>query len=470
MLYALLATRTAVATLVAACRAAALVDGSVSPETAAERFQHLFLNGWPHHRGTPWINLDILRLYWRTRERLRGGSSLPQRRPRHRPERLRVGVLANLESTLTFVRPFFERVPGHVELHAFDLTGRDGGPAYVAPLVAGYAACDGADPGAVAAAIERAQLDVLLADVYKANAYAIFDRITTPCLVDIGSTVQFCFHEKVSFRYYGLEQADYVVRENRLFCATSRARFSALPVYQKPLLFETRGLDHPPRKRWREREPLLVFHGKLYKASDAWLDTVFGLLATDAELELVVMGRGTDAELERIRAAARRHRVESRFHYEGEFRLKRNAEGVVDDPSWLRLADVLRRARLAPDPWPLGGAYSRAEAYAAGAPLVHMGIRNDRASWTQPQPAVTADHPALHVERALAYTPERYASLCRKALYEPEFADALAAEQSALVARLADPLRFWGDILDCYETWLTSEYTGSLAASSERGL
>lgn len=456
LLYRLLDTRAAVFALAAACRLASRVEPSLTPEDVADRFQHVFMYGWPHHLGTPWVNLDVLRLHSRVRGALRGGTRSPLRSPRPTSARLRIGVLANLESTLTFARPFFEHVPDHVEVFAFDLARRNAEAGYLERTVEGYAAPDPERPASVIAAIEAAGLDVLLVDVYKhkANVYAVFDGISVPCIVDIGSTVRFWFHDDVAFRYYGLEQADYRIRDERLFCATSHAFLSEKPVYGRPLLFETRGLENPAPRPWRERDPLLVFHGKLYKASEAWLETVFGLLADDASLELVVMGRGTRAELDRIRAAARRHGAESRFHYEGEFRLKRNDEGEVDDPSWLRLVEILRRARLAPDPWPLGGAYSRVEAYAAGLPLVHMGIRHDPDSWRLPQPAVTADHPALNVPRGLAYTEGDYARLCRKVLSDEEFADSLAAEQAALVGRLADPLRFWGDILDCYGTWL----------------
>ena len=356
-------------------RVARRVGGEITPEEVAERLSHLFLTGWPHHRGTPWINLHVARFTWKVKRALADSPSPVQRPPRE-AERLRVGLLANLGSTLTFTPQFFERIPENVELAAFDLGGHDRTAGYLERFVSDYEAFDAADTHAAAAAIERNDLDLLLFDVYKTDLDAILDRVSVPCIVDVCSTVKLRFHPSVSFHLYCLQQADYLGKGDGLFCATSESDLVERPVYPGALLFDRRNLDPGTRRLWRERDPLLVYHGKLYKLSDAYLEAVLSLLADDSSLELAVMGRD-DGQLDGVRAVAERYGVADRLHYEGEFRVSRNEQGKVDDASWLRLADLLGRARLAPDPWPLGGAYSRLEAFAAGALSVHMGIRTD---------------------------------------------------------------------------------------------
>ncbi len=463
VLYALLRTRVAVRCFAVTCSIAGRLAGA-SGEQVVERFSHLFRNGWPHHRGTPWVNLDVSRFTARTSRRLRRASARPLRPPRPGSVPLRIGILADFDSTLTFVRPFFEQSPDDVDVLAFDLAGPDRASPYLPTLVAEYHAAERREPEQIAELIEAAALDVLVFDAYRTDTYAILDGVSTPCIVDAGSTVDFCFHDSVAFRLYGLQQADYLPRGDRLFCATSRAWFGPEVVFPAALLFENR-LGDDPRRPFREREPLLVFHGKLYKASRPYLECVAALLADDSELQLVVMGRGSDEELARIAAIMRRHGADNRFHYEGEFRLHRNAAGEVDDPTWLRLAEYLRRARLAPDPWPLGGAYSRVEAYTAGAPVVHMGIRTDRESWGRPQHAVTADHPALTIPAATAYTVETYRELAARLLHDEELADAVAGQQAELAARLCDPTRFWRDLLASYDTWLAGQSDGRAGRS-----
>lgn len=438
----------------ALCRQAARRLSGLTEHSAADRIAHLFLTGWPHHRGTHWVNLNIARFVWRVKRSPGVGPSAKQRSAVTR-EQLRVGLLANLATTLTFSPPFFRQHPQGVELVALDLGGRERSVGYLEGLTTGYAAFDAADTEEIAAMIREADLDLLLFDVYKADLDSILDRVTVPCVVDVCTTVNLRFHPSVSFHLYCLQQADYLVQDHRLFCATSEAPFDQRLIYPGALLFDRRNLDPSNRRTWREREPLIIYHGKLYKLSASYLTAVLQLLADDSELQLVVMGRD-NGHVERIRTAAHGQGVADQVHYEGEFRVARNEKGEVDDPSWLRLSDLLSRARLAPDPWPLAGAYSRIEAYAAGAPVIHMGIRSDEASWRRPQLAVTADHPALEIAGATAYTVEDYLALARRALYDEEFADAVAHEQAQRAVELTDGTRFWTQIMTCYRDWRTA--------------
>jgi hypothetical protein len=453
LLYWLLEQRVTIRVTAALCRlAAARIGGDMTPQEAAERLSHLFQTAWPHHRGTPWINLQVARFTWRVKRTL--GDVRPSRRRSLRcTERLRVGLLANLAATLTFSPQFFERIPESVDLAALDLGGHSRTAGYLEHFVSDYQAFDARDTAAVAASIEELDLDLLLFDVYKTDLDAILDGVSVPCIVDVCTTVNLRFHQSVSFHLYCLQQADYLVDGDRLFCTTSESVLGEAAVYPGALLFDRRNLDPHARRSWRERDALLVYHGKLYKLSDAYLEAVMSLLSDDPSLELAVMGRD-DGQLEGIRAVATKYGAADRLHYEGEFRVARNEEGEVADASWLRLADLLARARLAPDPWPLGGAYSRVEAFAAGAPSVHMGIRTDRASWRRPQLAVTADHRALEIAELTAYTVDEYLTIARRALYDESFADAVAAEQARRALELTDGAVFWKQILERYETWL----------------
>lgn len=456
-------------TVRAAARIAVVAGRRVglSPEEVVERGSHLFLTGWPHHRGTPWVNLHVLRFAAEVRREAAGARPA---RPRMAAERasLRVGLLANLASTLTFAPAFFESVPPDVVLCAFDVGGRDRPAGYLDRYVERHVAFDWPETDAIAGAIEEADLDLLLFDVYKADIYGILDRITVPCAAEVCTTVQLRFHPNVAFSLYCLQQADYLVRDDRLFCATSEANLHEGTVFPGALLFDDRGLDPTTARRWRDREPLLVYHNKLYKASGPYLDAVVGLLAEDDALELVVMGRDEGGALDRLRGEASRRGVAGRVRYDGAYRVDRDADGRVSDPGWLKLADLLGRARLVPDPWPLGGAYSRVEAYAAGAPVVHMGIRSDPASWRRPQHAVTADHPALLVPSLTATTVEEYVDLARRVLYDESFADEAAAEQAALVATLTDGGAFWSQILARYAEWRVSSSARSRVPSLSR--
>lgn len=51
-----------------------------------------------------------------------------------------------------------------------------------------------------------------------------------------------------------------------------------------------------------------------------------------------------------------------------------------------------------------------------------LGLRLDRPAWGKPQPQLT-DHPALATAAGTAYTIQAYWELCRRCLYDREFAD-----------------------------------------------
>src|SRR5207247_9553140 len=126
----------------------------------------------------------------------------------------------------------------------------------------------------------------------------------------------------------------------------------------------------------------------------------------------------------RIARAARHFRVEDRVHYAGAFDATRSTTGAVVDPGWTRLKSYLADARLAPDPWPVGGASARFEAFAMGVPSVHMAVRFDEASWGRPQLSV-CEVPHMLIPQAAVTTVHEYRAVAERRLYDQAFARTL---------------------------------------------
>lgn len=454
-LYCAAGSRLGVGVTAAVARWAARAAGT-TPIALLDRALPLFETGWPHHLDTPWVNLHAQRIHRRVVRRLEGAKARPQRPPRAHGSVLRVGILARLEDAFFFTRPFFAAAPEHVEVVAFDLgSDSDAARPWAEPEVEAYHRFSLTEPDALAAAIEAADLDVLVGDVRKPQIYGILDRLETPCVALMCAEVHLRHHPSVAFHLYPFLQADYVPRENRLFCGTTRRFFGPELVLPASFAYDLRGLDPLARRPWAEREPLIVAHGRLFKASQPYLEVLCGLLAEDDELELVFMGQDSHGALGRILATADRVGVGGRVHYEGPYTTVHDEEGRLADPAWWRLLDLLSRARLAPDPWPLAGGSSRIEAYASGVPSVHMGIRTDAGSWGRPQDMVTAEHAALLVPRGTAYSVAEYAGLARRAVHDEAWAEALVAEQAELAVQLGDQRLFWHQLTAAYEQWHT---------------
>ena len=116
------------------------------------------------------------------------------------------------------------------------------------------------------------------------------------------------------------------------------------------------------------------------------------------------------------------------------------------------MRSLLDRARLAANPWPIGGGSTVVEAYATGVPCITRRVRFDRASWNRWQP-VFLEVSALHVPLGTSVDDESYLAICRRALYEETYAAALAAEQLACARRVTDADAWWSQLLDCHGRW-----------------
>jgi hypothetical protein len=393
-------------------------------------------SGWPHQtRG--WINLDAARFLRRVRRD--GVRPAVKREPREPDGPLRIGVLGAFSGLLTLTREHFEAAPDEVELHVLDL-GYEGRHArYLEPVAASYATDDLAEAAS--------ELDVLLVVAWGAAADEVLDAARTPCFAALSTGSDLLHHEQVDFHLYPQPEADYFLRGEHLFCGTSRAPFGDELVYPAFFLYDRGGVE--PGPPWAEREPLVLVHGSLFKAaSEPFLDAVLPLLHDGAEL--VLMGRAGEAELDVVRRAAARHGVPGRVHYEGAFSGARGPDGARDDPGWQKLLGYLRLARLAPDPFPIGGAAARVEAYAARVPTAHLAVRFDEAAWGRRQPSLL-EVEALLVPEATARTPEEYRRLCERSLYE---GDVVTAAQASVCDRVTDARAYWLQLVEAHGDWL----------------
>jgi hypothetical protein len=455
--HGLLDSEAAVALTAAALRALARGEARRAA-SAVDRLGELVVwSGWPH-QGRGWVHVDLSRFAWRVRRRLERAAPARPRPAREPAAPLRVGLVGELARVVNFSTPQLAAVPDGVELSVFDLEIRGAHAEHLAalPRFTRLPALDG--PAAVrraAGEIDAAELDVLLVVTGPPDAYAIADAVATPCIANVCTGSDLLHHPRIAFNVFFQPQADYFVRDDHLFCGLCRAPFGPERVYDGFLVNDLRDIEPGPHAPWAAREPLLVFHGALYKAAaEPYLSTVLTLLAEDSVVEWILMGKDDGAARARIEAAALQHGVGGRVHYEGAYSIaRRGADGRgVADEGWQRLLGHLARARLVPDPFPIPGGASRLEAYAMGVPVAHMALRTDRESWGRPQYAAF-DLNGLAVAAGSVTTLAAYAALARRCLSDGGFADALVAEQLGAVERLTDAASWWRQILDFHERW-----------------
>jgi len=339
--------------------------GETRAQGLLSAFERRFIiSGWPHHRAG-WVNLHLSRVLWRIRGARTVRPPLAVRSPVAGRAPIRVGCVGRFRGLLSFPKALFEGFPPAAQLHLFDLEYAGACADYLAGVTPHYLPVK-ATSGHVAVAadeINRADLDVLVNANSKADAYELLARIETPCILNFCPGSDFVHHGRVAVQMNGQPQADYFIVGRRMFCGTTAQVFGNRPVYPLRGYYDPRGIQLVPQKRWAERKPLIVFHGSLYKlAQQEVLRCLFALMADDSSLVFVIMGKDSADAVSRIDRAAREYGVASRVHYEGAFDSARSNLGIVADHGWSRLCSYLADARLAPDPWPIGGAWARFEA------------------------------------------------------------------------------------------------------------
>ncbi len=432
---------------------------AVRSEVAAEGLIGLIdrryaFSGWPYY-GRGWTNLHVSRFTARLRHRHRhrGARTAPPRRAV--TGRLqRVACIGSFVGLLGFPRELLARCP--VELVIADVVFDGRRAAYLGQDAKRYQHFElrgDGDLDRLAAFVNGCEPDLVLNIGHKADAFAIMDRLNAPCLANYCAGSDLLHHPRVDLQYHGQPEADYFVNRDRMFCGTTASFFSDGLVHTIKGYIDPRGLLATAPRPWATRDPLIVCHGSLYKfTGDQFLHVVFRWLETDQALTLVLMGRDDGVAWRSISERATSRGVAKRVHYLGQFSAVRDEHGVVDNDGWRKLVDLLGRARLAPNPFPLGGGSSRYEAYALGAPSPHLGVKFDRAAWGRPQPGI-CEIPSLLVEAGTAWSIDEYCALGLRCLTDGAFADALAAGQRERAAAVVDADRWWREIVEGYERW-----------------
>ncbi len=381
---------------------------------------------------------------------------------------LRVGCLGPFSGLLSFQRAFFEHHPENIELFVYDLAFDGGFARFVEPFVRAHRPIpDLADDEwarRVAATINVDRLDVLVTVYPKPRLYDVLDRIDPPAVVNICTGSEPMFHPRFTRQIYAQPQTAYRLAADRIVCEVTGRAVPSARVTSGWVLYDDRGLRGANPEPWARRRPLVVFHGSLYKLNAApFLRTLCRLLHDDRQLEFVFMGRDTPKGiLAAITHQFARENLSERVHYDGAFVPARREGGESGSEEWNRLVGHLSAARLAPNPWPIGGGSSRVEAYLAGAPTVHMALASIRDAASE---GSLVDLPALTVPRATATGQTEYLGLCRQCLYHEAFANQVAADQLAIGRAVTSPQLYWEQLMTVFQSIDGLEALGAARAS-----
>lgn len=444
-------------------RAASLVTGSAWIEGWLSVFERRFvISGWPG-RGDLCINVHLSRFLVRIRRALRAAPLPRHRTPAIERTRLRVGMVGRFAGLLGIPPSLLAACPSGIELAVFDAPFRGQRAAYLTALPLAYYPVElddavpyGAALAKTAAAIERADLDLLINVNPKVDAHLLLDVVTTRCVANYCTGSDLLHHPRVDVELLWQLPTGYQLRGGRLWCERTGLAVRGAGIHQVRGFYDARGLAPADAAVWHAREPLIVSHGSLYKfAVPMFVECVFDVLDAVPEAQWLLMGKNNGVALQSITARAAARGLAGRVHYEGEFSAVRSADGGFTDAGWLRLQGLLARARFAPDPFPIGSGSARFEAYMLGAPSVHMAPTARDGAMT----LNSSELPLLNIPMATATSVAEYRDLAVRCLTDGGFGEAVQREQLMAARCASDPAIWWADIAGAYRRWAAAERT-----------
>jgi hypothetical protein len=455
--YALIGSRGFISTVALLIRACDLIK----PGAAMNVLDSRIGESWPR-RVPGWVNVHLSAALWKLRRHRASARETPRTTTVAAPaRRFRVGCFGAFSGLISFPKVLFDAFPPEWDLFVYDIKYKDRTAAYLRELAVRYRVFDTADGRGydatvkdTADAVNADQLDLLVTFQSKTNAYDLLDRVTTPCIANVCTGSVLLHHPKVDVQIYCQPEADYFPEANTLFCGTTRSIVPGIRVHSGWIFFDPRDLDVGGQiTPWAKRDPLIVFHGSLFKiASAPFLDCLFDVMNEVTNTDFVFFGGDGGGALQTISAAAARRGLSGRAHYAGAYSAMRDSSGAVPDQGWKQLVECLAKARLSPNPWPIGGASARFEAYLMGAPTVHLRLRTDPGSWGRPQPTLV-DLPWLAAATSSVRTIDGYRRACLRCLTDETFASAVVAEQLEIARRACDGTAYWSQISAAYQSW-----------------
>ncbi len=296
--------------------------------------------------------------------------------------------------------------------------------------------------------INASELDFLiLANFDYQEKCDILHGVDVPCIIHYMMSIDPIFSSKVDYSLYMLPNRNFYLQNDSLYSNYTKTFLPSERFYELQMFaFADCSVSTVKNPSWQERENLVIFHGGVERklAYPEYLSTITELLHEDSTLRFAFLGPGS------------RNMINAHFKGQGlANRIEDHGCVAANTPeAHETIINLLRRGRLAPDPWPHGGGRTRIEAYWAGIPSVHLGMRQDgkiiweRASLNQ------VDLPYIEVPHGTSHTQEDYKTLCKKCLYDEAFANTIIQEQYTIARHAIDSNAWWEDVIDSHDHWL----------------
>lgn len=430
----------------------------------------LFIKAGGHyHAHVDKFFYSVKRLAYKTKE-------IPKRKNNFNERNmLKIGVIGMFGGITVYSKKFFEGFPDSCELFVFDIQLPNGSHAkWLEDRYTNYNLIftySGKSKSAnysksryeeeldiSSKLINESKIDILAIMTHGDLVYDIIDLIDTPCIVNVSAGSDVVHHSKVDIELCAQFQYDLYLKNNRLFCAITDKQFVHSKVYKSKFFYDLRGIEYENSLTWNEKENLIVFHGSLYKlGKKELLNAVFSILKSDKNLRFIYIGKNNFDEISLIKKEAEKMDISGQVEYGGEYQLAYDAQGNIIGKGWERVRDILTKAKVSINPWPIGGGCAVFEAYASGTPCITM-AKTATNNIRRGNYILYAGGflPALHIEQATAYSIKDYMEKCKKCIYNESFAKEIILRQKEIAKEVNDSNRWWNELILNYNDWFKS--------------
>ncbi|GAB7022219.1 glycosyltransferase family protein [Salidesulfovibrio brasiliensis] len=303
--------------------------------------------------------------------------------------------------------------------------------------------------------INDTNLDILI--VANASLKEQTDLITLvncPCIVSyLVGPAPVTFHEKTDFTIYQQIRVGFPIVDDVVYSKITDNTIGGEPcvIREGTALYDNWDVDFSNNRSWEEREPRILFHGRLLQMMEnSYLEVLARILDSSSELRFSFMGIGP--EHSSIESFFKKRGLGDRVQYCGYV----DKSAYVENDFHSKIFDFLNTGRVEADPWPVCGGLSRTECYSSGTPVVHLKLNQNSLRLSDTSQTLV-DVPDLQVSSVTADSISRYMQLCLKSVFDQSYFDQVVQDQYAVLQKVVDGRRWWSAILNYYAQWLSAK-------------
>lgn len=307
---------------------------------------------------------------------------------------------------------------------------------------------DGFDYNLVSKSINDDKIDFLFVSIETLGKFTygkLFNLINQSTKIMVMNPGSFpYFHPKISIQSQGQLYPLWKVVDSKLYFHDGR-KIDDYKFVDDVFSYDKRDLKIDYQVREKHNNFIFV-HGNLRKLlNPEFLDIVSKILKNDRDRKFVFMGFESPKNLKKIKMFFKKNKLSSQVEYLGNFRQKKDENGMINDPNWKLCKKLLKKSAVFLNPFPMGAGSSRMEAFASGIPVIDLIVDDNNLKETYKNRDYV--YRKIDKKQGSSCSKKEYYELAEEVFKNKKLRKNIIHEQYKIVSEYMDEKVFWHKIL-----------------------